>query len=304
VIERLSRALFGRRQPSLEQRLGALTERLDQLSASNAETLDIVRSLPPALADFNAQQAAVDERLEAMLRFVVDGDAENRRRLHALRNSLEYALPFEDPDPLVSVTIATRDRAETLVSRALPSILAQTHRNIEVLIVGDAAGPEVAEAVAAVVDPRVRYANLTQRTTAHPDPARHRLVGSTIPRNEATRLARGLWLLHFDDDDTLHPDAIASLLELARASRAEVVYGGFVMHRAGWPDATLMAFPPELGRFGWQGALAHAGLRFFERELIAAYFDLPGDVYLMQRMLRTGVRFALLERVIWDYYPS
>ncbi len=312
MIGRLSRALFTPREPSpaidvlasIERRLSALTERLDALAESNGEILGVVRSLPPALAEFVAQRSIIDERLEAMLRFVADGDADNRRRLHALRNTPQYMLPFEQPDPLVSITIATRNRPEELVERALPSVLAQTHRNLEVVIVGDAAGSAVAEAVAAVGDPRVRYTNLTQRTTAHPDPARHRLVGSTIPRNEATRLARGSWLLHFDDDDHLRPDAVASLLELAQTSRAEVVYGGFIMHQPELPDTTLLAFPPQMGSFGWQGALAHGGLRFFERELIAAYYQLPGDVYLMQRMLRAGVRFQLLERVIWDYYPS
>ena len=56
--------------------------------------------------------------------------------------------------------------------------------------------------------------------------------------------------------------------------------------------------------FNWQAALAHAGLRFFERERIAAYYGLPGDFYLVQRMLAVGVRFRLLERVICEYFPS
>jgi hypothetical protein len=56
--------------------------------------------------------------------------------------------------------------------------------------------------------------------------------------------------------------------------------------------------------FGWQGALQHAGLGFFERELHAAHYALSGDAYLLRRMLRAGVRFSMLERVVWDYHPS
>jgi hypothetical protein len=129
-------------------------------------------------------------------------------------------------------------------------------------------------------------------------------VGSTMPRNEAARRARGAWVLHFDDDDTLRPDAVASLLALARDTRAEVVYGGFDHHPASGASTAVIEFPPAEGRFGWQGALAHGGLRFFERELVAAQLGLPGDVYLLGRMLRAGVRFALLDRVVWDYFPS
>jgi hypothetical protein len=145
---------------------------------------------------------------------------------------------------------------------------------------------------------------VTQRIVPHPDPTRHWLVASTMARNEAARRARGAWLLHFDDDDTLRPDTVAALLALARESRAEVVYGGFVEHDPQGPSVTRIAFPPVQGQFGWQGALAHGGLRFFERELVAAHLGLPGDGYMLQRMLRAGVRFALLDRVVWDYFPS
>jgi glycosyltransferase involved in cell wall biosynthesis len=238
-----------------------------------------------------------------MLRAVVDDDAGNRRRLHALRQGPEYAAPFDEPEPLVSVTLPTRARPDLLM-RALRSVLDQTHERLEVLVVGDAAGPEVAETVARAGDPRVHYANLTQRIVAHPDPARHWLVGSTMARNEAARRARGAWLLHFDDDDMLRPDAVSSLLALARESRAEVVYGGFVHHQPQGASASVIEFPPAEGRFGWQGALTHRGLRCFERELVAAHLGLPGDLYLLRRMLRAGVRFAGLDRVVWDYFPS
>jgi hypothetical protein len=221
-----------------------------------------------------------------------------------LRKTGGYELAWEEADPLVSVTIATRDRPELLVTRALPSVLGQTHEHLEVIVVGDAAGPEVAEAVALVGDPRVRWANLTQRIEAHGDPSRHWLVGSTMARNEATRMARGRWLLHFDDDDTLRPDAVARLLERARETRAEVAYGAFEFHRGNGISERVGGFPPRGDQMGWQGALAHAGLPF-ERELVAAHLGVPGDIWLLERMLRAGVRFAFLEGPpVWDYRPS
>jgi hypothetical protein len=273
---------------AVEWRLRGIIDRLDSL-AGRMERLE--------------ERFERLERIEPLLRAVVDDDAGNRRRLHALRDGPDYAAPFATPDPLVSVTLPTRNRPDLLV-RALESVLAQTHERLEVLVVGDAAEPEVAEAIAAVGDPRVLYANLTQRLVAHPDPERHRLVGSTMARNEATRRATGDWIMHFDDDDTLRPDAVASLLALAHQSRAEVVYGGFVQHGPQQPDSEHLVFPPTACEFGWQGAVMHSGLRFFERELVAAHLGVPGDMYLLRRMLRAGVRFALLERVVWDYFPS
>jgi hypothetical protein len=48
----------------------------------------------------------------------------------------------------------------------------------------------------------------------------------------------------------------------------------------------------------------HAGLGFFERELVAADLEIPGDMYALERMLRTGVRFAMSEEIVLDYFTS
>jgi glycosyltransferase involved in cell wall biosynthesis len=266
--------------------------------------LDAIAARVEAGAEDTAELRRQVDALHPLLRAVVEEESGNRRRLLALRDTEAHDEPYTTEDPLVSVTIATRDRPGLLCERALPSILAQTHEHLEVVVVGDGAEAEVGAAVAALGDPRVRYANLSQRITAHPDPGRHWLVAGAMARNEATRLARGSWTLHFDDDDHLRPDAIAALLELARGARAEVAYGGFAQQCGDGRVEEHVAFPPREGEFGWQGALVHGGLRFFGRELIAADLGVPGDAYLLRRMLRAGVRFAALQRPVWDYYPS
>lgn len=279
---------------ALDWRFAGVVARLDALSGRMNQLERRLESV----------QLMLEHRVQPMLRAIVAEESENRRRLHAARAAADYEAAYLDPDPLVSVTLATHDRPRTLVERSLPSVLAQTHTNLEVLVVGDAAAPDVAEAVAALGDPRISYANLSQRVTAHPDARRHQLVGSTMPRNEAARRARGRWLLHFDDDDHLRPDAVASLLELARQEHAEVAYGGFEEHYPGGRTSRAIAFPPTAGCFGWQGAIVHAGLRFFERELVAAHLESAGDMYLLERMLRAGVRFGGLDQIVWDYYAS
>jgi hypothetical protein len=311
---------------ALDWRFGGVVGRLDSLRADAArlqaqieECNERVAGLVASVEALRQQTAALargtaaaseqageiwEQRTQPLLRTLVDEDAANRRRLYDLRASRGYEDPFRDPDPLVSIAVATMGRA-LLFDRALPSLLAQTHSNLEVIVVGDAVASEIGERLAALGDPRVRFANLTQRITAHGDPRRHWLVGSTMARNEAARLARGGWLVHFDDDDHLRPDAIASLLELARTRRVEVAYGGVEEHHPDGSQRTLSGFPPRLGSFSWAGALIHGGLRFFERELVAAHLEIPGDMYALERMLRAGARFAALEAlVVLDYYPS
>ncbi len=284
---------------------GARLEELDGRVTHLTATLESLHERTTQLAeDAAAGRTALDERVQPLLRRIVDEEAANRRRLHSLRASPAYEEAYTDPDPLVTITVPTRGRQELLLERSLPSLLGQTHANLEVLVVGDAAAPELEQAVRALADPRVHYANLSQRISAHPDPRRHWLVGSTMARNEAARRATGRWLLHFDDDDHLRPDTIASLLRTVREHHAEVAYGGFEEHHPDGKLSTGLGFPPRLGCFSWAGALVHGGLRFFERELVAADLELPGDMYMLERMLRVGVRFAMLDEVVLDYYPS
>jgi hypothetical protein len=283
---------------ALDRRFGPLNARLDRSDARIAE-IEAVLGRQSAVLD---RQSADLERALALLRSLAADDPGNRRRLAAARAGADYSAPWEEDDPLVSVIIPTRDRPRLLLERSLPSVLAQTHENLEVLVMGDAAGPEVAEAVESVADPRVRFVNMTHRYE-RPDGDTW-LTAGTLTRNEGYRLARGLWLAEADDDDALRPDAIAALIAHARRHRLEVAYGLMVQHLPDGSTSEIGSFPPRLGDSGWQGAIVHGALRFFAREHIAADLGLPGDWFRTERMLRAGVRFGRLEQVTSDYYPA
>jgi hypothetical protein len=259
-----------------------------------------------------AEPSALDEEthallhgeVRAILRALVQEESANRRRLYRLRESPGFETAWTTPTPLVTVTIATRGRASVLAERSLPSILDQSYGNLEVIVVGDAADEATEEAVRGLGDRRVSYSNLTQRLEFTEDAGVRWLVGSTMARNEAMRLATGSWLVSFDDDDAMAPNCIECLLARAREQRFEVVYGRTTMHASGQPDIVIGDFPPRLSQFTWASAIYHAGLRFFARELVAADMGLPGDWYLAERMLRAGVRFGWVPDILADYYPS
>jgi hypothetical protein len=278
----------------LGQQLDAIQRRLDGLEASAAE----LRAVAEATHDLASNE------LSPLLRAVAAEDAGNRRRLSALRASPDYDRAFSDPEPLVSITVATCGRPHLLATRSLPSILSQSYEHIEVVVVGDAVSEDTADAIASLGDPRVRYSNLTQRHPASDDPFKSWLVASTMARNEAMRLASGHWVVAFDDDDSMRPDHVQQLLQAAQGARAEVSYGRVRYHWADGAQIDSGDFPPRLTQFSWDGALYHAGLRFFEREHVAAHLGVPGDWYLCERMLRAGVRFHMIEAVVADVHPS
>jgi glycosyltransferase involved in cell wall biosynthesis len=204
---------------------------------------------------------------------------------------------------LVTVTVATRDRSELIASRSLPSILGQTYSELEVIIVGDHADEATERVVRGFADPRVTFRNLPHRVHISDDPWRRWLVAATMARNEAVRLARGKWIVQFDDDDAMHLDCVERLLDHGRREQLEAVYGRVLVRRDDERPFDLGGFPPVLGRFTWAGGMYHAGLRFFQRELLAADLGVPGDWFLAERMLRAGVRFGMLDAVLCDIYP-
>jgi hypothetical protein len=238
------------------------------------------------------------------LALIHDDDPGARRQLRELRARSDYGAAFTTSEPLVSVVIPTWNRANELVERSIPSALGQTHRNIEVIVVGDASPPEVSAAIERLEDSRVTFHNLTVRGPYDEDPFRAWLASGTPGLNAGVALARGMWIAVLGDDDAFVPDHVERLLHEARQQQLEFVYGRI---RQTLPDGSvslLGEFPPRVERVALQSAIYHAGLRFVEFELGHALFDKPNDWGLVHRMMRIGVRMGMVDEVSVDYWPS
>jgi hypothetical protein len=300
------RTPFRRRKPAPAPRTPAVPEPspLDAIAAD-------VRALAASLQELREQQQRTEEQLcaarhdlMAVGRLALDDESAVRRALTAARAAPEYEAPFVDPDPLVTVCIPTYRNHELLVERSIASALAQDHRNVEVVVVGDAALPETAEAIERLDDSRVRYENLPLRGPYPEDPRQRWLVAGTGPLNRAFELARGSWIVINNDDDALRPRHVSTLLAAARSSHDEVVYGRLLRHAPDGSTEIMGMFPPVNHGFGWQLALQHRAMLQFEFKLATALFDEPGDWDRARRMLRAGVRFRMVDEIVCDYYPG
>ena len=255
-------------------------------------------------AEAEARGDELARRREALLA-ISDLEPWRRSRLWELRAGPEYEPAFAEAEPLVSVVIPTYDNHHLLEERAIPSILAQTYQNFEVVVVGDAAPPEARAAVEKFRDPRISFHNRPYRGPYPEDPRARWLVAGVPPYNDAARLARGAWIAPLDDDDAFRPDHLQRLLRAAQENRWELAYGELEIHRPAGGSQRLGRFPPEEGQAALQMAIYHAGLvPSFELELIDALFDIPSDWGLFRRMLRAGVRMGMIDGVVVDGYPS
>lgn len=126
--------------------------------------------------------------------------------------------------PLVTVVVATYNRARLLTERCIPSVLGQTYDNLELIVVGDGCTDETEEVMAEIRDPRLTFVNLPERGSYPADPTRRWMVAGTVAMNRAMSMARGDFVTHLDDDDEYMPDRLEKLVEFALENKCDFVW--------------------------------------------------------------------------------
>ena len=118
--------------------------------------------------------------------------------------------------PQVGVVLPTRDRPQAL-ERAVASVLAQSFRDLELVVVDDGSTVPAERALAGVRDERLRML----RTEVSLGPARARNLGLDALASP--------WIAFQDDDDEWLPEKLAAQVARARAvgDRVALIYGGY-----------------------------------------------------------------------------
>jgi hypothetical protein len=117
--------------------------------------------------------------------------------------------------PAISVVIATYNRSRAL-GYAIESVLGQTFRDWELIVVGDACTDDTAEVVAryASADPRVRFVNLERNWGEQ-----------SGPNNVGRALARAPLIAYLSHDDIWLPHHLKACSEALAITGADLVLG-------------------------------------------------------------------------------
>lgn len=212
--------------------------------------------------------------------------------LAAERLSPAYRQRRENPSPLVSICIATYNRGELVCDRAIASLLEQTHRNIEVIVIGDHCTDDTEARVAAIRDSRLRFVNLPERGNYPEEPHRRWCVAGTTPVNVALSMAEGDFITHLDDDDRHVPDRIEKLLTFVRSEALELAYHPFTCENQNGSWTVNGADRFELGRITSSSIFYD---RFFARipwDIDAHLLDEPGDWNRLRKFAYLGARIG------------
>lgn len=243
----------------------------------------------------------VASRLER-LREQLQGQEERRLLAQARGGQTVCWTEAEASDPLVTVRIATYNRGQLIVDRAIDSVLKQTYSNLEILVVGDACDEATSNAVKSVEDKRVRFVNLPTRGMYPDDPEARWMVAGTHPMNAALSLARGSWVAPCDDDDRFTPTHVEHLLEHALSHRLEMVWSRAGLRQADGTWTVTLGPPMRCGRVSHGSVIYSLGLRFFQHSNTSWKIPEPGDWNLWRRMRDAGVRIGFLDELTYFHY--
>lgn len=140
--------------------------------------------------------------------------------------------------PMVSVILPTRDRAAMLALSA-GSVLAQSYRDLELIVVDDGSTEDVAGAAAALEDDRVRY---IRRSTCG---------GPGAARNTGLEAAQGRYVTFQDSDDEWLLDKLALQMRAIERSGDDTMCVCGLLRRLG--DRWRPYVPPEGTKAGQSG---------------------------------------------------
>ena len=223
------------------------------------------------------------------------------------RNSLSLARKamvecFVNKNPLISVLIATYNRDQILAKRTVQSVIRQTYRHFEIIIVGDHCTDKTEELLKDFNDARIKFHNLSERGQYPANPRDRWLVAGIVPRNKTIELARGDWIATLDDDDEFSNDHLQVLLNHALAHRYEMVYGKVRWEIKPKEWIELGSFPLRHGRISHLSALYCAKLDFFKYDMNAWKYLEPADWNFWKRMKEAGVRIGFIDRIVGKHY--
>jgi len=208
-----------------------------------------------------------------------------------------------DAAPKLSFIVLSYNYAD-LIGQTIRSILDQTVRDFEIVVVDDASRDSSRAVVAAFGDPRIRLL------------VNERNLGGAGSYNRAVAAARGEWLVNLDADDWIAPDKCAKQLAYLRDNEVAVLgtYTNYV-DRQGRPHPNQAVLDPLVNRPFDLNAIenwvamnrmvrsssmvsraAHLAVGLDDAAMVRA-----PDYELWTRFLRHGYRFAVLPEKLTFY---
>lgn len=100
---------------------------------------------------------------------------------------------------------------ENVVDKAIDSVLCQTYKEVELIVVDDGSTDKTAQVVQAIKDSRLKY--YYQKN-----------AGACVARNKGVELSHGEFVAFHDSDDIWHKDKLEKQIRTMEASNADLIF--------------------------------------------------------------------------------
>ena len=206
--------------------------------------------------------------------------------------------------PLISIFTPTYNRNNILRERAITTVLNQTYKNWEYIIIHDGLEDhDLKRIIESYDDPRFRYYKIPRDPNRYPPSTENDwLAGPVMASNKALEVLKGDWICRIDDDDTWTKDHLEVLLKFAQEGNYEFVSAQYESMRYG---KKYIVGDDKYGIGGIQTWLYQAHLKSFKYDINCwkNVWNRVNDIELSIRMYEAGVRMGFLEKLIGYCHP-
>jgi glycosyltransferase involved in cell wall biosynthesis len=206
--------------------------------------------------------------------------------------------------PLISIVMPTYNRCKILSEIGLPTVLNQTYKNFELIVVSDGSTDATEEEIKKFNDERIKFYKIIRKKRYPLNLDNHWACHSVVPTNFGLKKINGDWIAHIDDDDIWTDDHLEKLLSFAIQNKYEFVSSSHVEIRYGKKIINDYSnFKPPVGAH--QTWLYTANLVFFERNINCwrRTWNRIHDVDVQDRMTKVGLNFGYLKDVTYTAKP-
>lgn len=112
-------------------------------------------------------------------------------------------------EPLISVVIPSYNRGK-LILRSVESVLSQTYKNLELIVVDDCSTDDTEDVIKNIGDTRIKYVKLEKNS------------GACVARNRGIHEADGEYIAFNDSDDVWHKDKLEKQLAFIKGKNADI----------------------------------------------------------------------------------
>jgi glycosyltransferase involved in cell wall biosynthesis len=208
-----------------------------------------------------------------------------------ISKTIEYKEVFNKENPLVSIVTTTYNNSYDLINTSLKSILNQTYKNLQIIVIADHSTDNTDLEMSKIHDTRIIYQNLSIRSNYPGKTKRHVwLTAGTIPMNLGISLAKGDFTTFCDQDDSFVVDRIEKLLSYAKEKKSDFIHHPFYIGTLGNIKQKYNSPSLSLGNVTTSAIFHHKFFNQISWDINCWKIDEPGDWNRFKKFIEIGAK--------------